>query len=100
MLLHKRACATPTSIHKEVCQEPTGRRLALVVRPVNKHRAPDYEIARDKSPVAAVFAVVTIITHHEVAAVRNRDLILTLKSMILMRFVGTTWPVIDVVELA
>ena len=36
-----------------------GRR-AFVVRPVDKHRATNDKLARDKTPIAAVFAVLRL----------------------------------------
>src|SRR6266576_5131119 len=59
------AGATPASIEQEVREGVAGRR-AFVVRPVYKHRPPNYVFARDKAPEATVFAVLTIIAHDKV----------------------------------
>src|SRR5205085_5825802 len=70
-LFDERARASPTRVAEEVNEVVQGERRvaarrALVVRPVDEHRATDDEVARDEAPEAAVLAVVAVVAHDEV----------------------------------
>src|SRR5437868_11751501 len=43
--------------------EELAVRRAAVARPIDKHRAPDDEVSRDKPPVAAVLALIAAVAH-------------------------------------
>ena len=75
-----------------------GRR-ALVVGPVNKHRATNHEVARHEAPVATVFTVVAIVAHHEVTVLRHDELVFALEHIVVLLVVFRTRFVIDVVKL-
>ena len=49
-------------------------RRAFIVGPIDEHRPADNQIARHKSPVAAVLAVVAIVAHDEIVARGNCNL--------------------------
>ena len=63
--LDHRAGATPARIEEKV-RDGVAVGSAFIVRPIHKHRSPDHILARYKTPVAAVFAVFTIVTHDKV----------------------------------
>src|SRR5690242_18704900 len=52
----------------------TGR-IRIVNRPVDQQRPTNNILARHKSPVAAVKAVIAVVAHHEVIPFRNDELI-------------------------
>src|SRR6185503_16824273 len=103
-LFYERAGAAPTRVTEEVdhdaeAKRGIGRLRALVVGPVNKHRATDDEIARYEAPVTTVFAVVPVVAHHEVTRLGHDDLFFTLERVVLLIVVRRAGPVIDVVLL-
>src|SRR5947209_11875098 len=72
-LFDERAGAAPARVAEEVRKIVEGdggfaARRALVVRPVDEHRAPDDGLARDVAPEAAVLTVVAVVAHREVVA--------------------------------
>lgn len=46
---------------------------SAIAGPIDEHRPANDQTARNKAPIAAVFAVVTAIAHHE-KAIRRNDL--------------------------
>src|SRR5438477_6820739 len=51
-----------------------GAGLAVLQRPIDQPRPPDYTLRRNKSPIAAVQAVLAIVAEDEVAPARNHQL--------------------------
>src|SRR5215207_7243171 len=75
VLFDERARAAPARVSEEVYEEAAVRRRALVVRPVDEHRAAYDQLARDEAPVAAVLAVVAVVAHGEVVPLRHVELL-------------------------
>src|ERR1043165_848061 len=101
-LFDERAGAPPARVAEEV-EEETERavrvRRALVVRPVDEHRATDDGVARDVAPEATVEAVVAVVAHHEVVAFGDDELLRAFVET--ARTAQRPWvPVDDVRELA
>src|SRR5256885_496955 len=79
ILFDERAGAGPARVAEEVRKvverdDGFAARRALVVRPVDEHRAPDDGLARDVAPVAAVLTVVAVVAHGEVVAFGHDEL--------------------------
>src|ERR1043165_9876453 len=101
-LFDERASAPPTRVAEEVEEEAERAfrvRRALVVRPVDEHRATDDGVARDVAPEAALLAVVAVVAHHEVVAFGDDELLRPFVET--ARAAQRPWiPVDDVRELA
>src|SRR3984957_20504517 len=63
---------------RDVVELAAQRRCRIAVpgsyRPVNQQRPSDDILARHKAPIAAVFAVVAVVSHHEVVSLWNNQL--------------------------
>jgi hypothetical protein len=74
LLPYESSRSAPTRVLDEVDnrrEDRLVRRRAFVIRPVHEHRSSDDEIARNETPVAAVFAIISIVAHYEVAVLRH-----------------------------
>src|SRR3977135_3565269 len=77
-LLYHRAGASPARVLDEINHrtddEGVVGRQTFVVGPVDKHGPPNDQIARHETPVAAVLAIVSIVTHYKIMISRHDDL--------------------------
>src|SRR5213078_2332772 len=66
-LFYQRPRAAPARVTEEI--QRATKLFGFIVRPVNKHRPANDQIARNKSPGPAIQAVVAVVAHYEIRIV-------------------------------
>src|ERR687892_68116 len=79
-----------TSLHHSI-MGLTNKSPMRIKRPVNKQPSADQVLHRDWSPIAAVEAVITVVTHGEITVSRHRVRLIGFRKILLARRISAVW---------